>query len=143
MNKWSTSSQNKLNECDPNIIIFANEVLRVHDCSVIWGYRDEDTQNEFFHAKKSTKKFPYSKHNRYPSDAIDLAPYVPALGGITWDTEYSLYFCGLALGIADQLYFNNKIEYPIRAGVNWSTNRQQNFKTNKFRDTYHFEIYRG
>ncbi len=143
MNAWSEKSSSKLKDAHRDLIVFANEVLKVHDCTVVWTHRNETTQNSLYDDGKSTLKYPKSKHNKFPSDAIDLVPYVPELGGPTWDDEYSLYFCGLALGIADRLFRSGAMQYKIRSGLNWSTNRQKNFKTNKFRDTLHFELYRN
>lgn len=143
MNSWSKSSREKLKHAHKDIVVFANAVLEIHDCTVVWTHRTETQQNQLYADKKSTLKYPKSKHNKYPSDAIDLAPYVPELGGATWDNEYSLYFCGLALGVADSLYKAGVMQHKIRCGLNWSTDRQKNFKTNKFRDTLHFELYRG
>jgi peptidoglycan L-alanyl-D-glutamate endopeptidase CwlK len=145
MNYWSKTSKRRLLTCHREIIRFAEEVLQVHDCSVITGYRNSVEQNKLYYAtpRRSKLKYPNSKHNINPSIAIDLVPYVPQLGGPTWDNEYSLYFAGLALGVADMLFKNGQMSYKIRCGLNWSTNRQKNFKLNEFRDTLHFELYRS
>ena len=140
MNNWSKSSKKKLQECHNDLQILANEVLQVHDCTVVWGYRDEEIQNELYHEGKSQLKYPYSKHNEFPAIAIDLAPYVPSLGGATWDREYSLYFSGLVLGIADRLYKSGAMQHKIRWGGNWSTDRETSFKTVNFYDGLHFEL---
>jgi len=138
MNKWSSTSQSNLDTCSPDIIVFANAVLAVHDCTVVWGNRDEKTQNDLYDAKKSQLKYPMSRHNSFPSEAIDLVPYVPGVN--PWDTDYSYYFAGLCLGIADTLYTQGKMDKRIRWGGNWSTKRDKNFKETSFYDGLHFEL---
>lgn len=140
MNKWSTSSEEKLATCHDDLITLANTVLPIHDCTVVWGHRTEAQQEKMFAEGKSKLHYPKSKHNIYPSHAIDLVPYVPDLGGPTWDYEYSLYFAGLVLGVADMLYLKGEMQHKIRWGGNWSTNRQKNFKKVSFYDGLHFEL---
>jgi peptidoglycan L-alanyl-D-glutamate endopeptidase CwlK len=141
MNIWSKSSLEKLKTCHGDLQTLANHVLLVHDCTVVWGSRNEKQQNDMFLQGRSELKYPYSKHNQYPSIAIDLAPYVPELGGvITRDREYSLYFSGIVLGIADILYERGDINNRVRWGGNWSTKRDKNFKNTSFYDGLHYEL---
>lgn len=140
MNKWGARSLKSYNTLHTDLKILADYVLPIHDCTLFWGYRTETEQNELFNIGRSTKKYPDSKHNVYPSIAMDLIPWVKDLGGMTWDKEYSLYFSGLVLGVADCLYAVGRMNHRIRAGVNWSTDRSKNFKKNTFFDSLHFEI---
>lgn len=140
MYSWSKKSQKQYDTLHRDLQIFCDSVLRYHDCTILWGNRPKQIQNDLFSSGKSKLQYPDSKHNSLPSEAVDLIPYVPSLGGLTWDTEYSVYFCGLVLGIADMLYYDQDMKNKIRAGINWSTQRDKNFKKTGFRDTYHFEL---
>lgn len=140
MAKFSNKSQSKLDTCHPDLQLLANEVLRFHDCSVVWGHRNEAEQDLMIKRKVSKLPFPQSKHNRYPSQAMDLVAYVPSLGGIVWTIKYSLYFAGYVLATADRLYKEGKMEHRVRWGGNWSTQRDKSFTKVAFYDGYHFEL---
>lgn len=47
----------------------------IHDITVICGFRGEREQNQAFADGTSETPWPRSKHNREPSDAVDVAPY--------------------------------------------------------------------
>lgn len=51
--------------------------LLVHDITVVCGHRGQAAQHAAFTAVPPTSKldWPHSKHNAYPSLAVDLAPY--------------------------------------------------------------------
>jgi peptidoglycan L-alanyl-D-glutamate endopeptidase CwlK len=140
MYHYSKKSQAKLDTCDHDLQVLANEVLKYHDASVVWGHRNEEEQERMFRKKVSKLHFPRSKHNSYPSRAIDLVAYVPSLGGQVWTVKYSLYFAGLVLGIADMLYAQGKMTHKVRWGGNWSSKRDVSFTKVRFYDGYHFEL---
>lgn len=139
MNSWSAKSRANLATCHQDLQVLANSVLGVHDCTLVYGKRDEPTQNRLFAEKKTKKQYPDSTHNTEPlSMAMDLAPYVQGVS--MWDMEYSLYFAGLVLGMADALYQQGLMTHRIRWGGNWSTKRDRNWKLNSFYDGLHFEL---
>jgi len=138
MNQWSQSSRDKLATCHQDLQVLANAVLAVHDCKVITGHRTKEEQERMVQEGKSRVHWPNGKHNAYPSNAIDLAPYRPGMN--PWEFEYSLYFAGIVLGMADQLYATGYMSAPIRWGGNWSTQRDgRSFKDVSFYDGLHFE----
>jgi peptidoglycan L-alanyl-D-glutamate endopeptidase CwlK len=57
--------------------IDARPGLLVHDITVVCGHRGKEAQHAAFTAVPPTSKldWPDSKHNAYPSLAVDLAPY--------------------------------------------------------------------
>ncbi len=139
MRAWSQSSATKLATCHPDLRKLANAVLVFHDCQVITGHRNEQKQNQMVQEGKSKVLWPNGKHNTYPSNAIDLAPYVPNMS--PWDFEYSLYFAGLVLGTAENLLRSGRMSYAIRWGGNWSATRDgKSFKDVSFYDGLHFEL---
>lgn len=139
MNKWSQSSARKLATCHQDLQILANTVLIYHDCKVITGHRTEPEQERMVREGKSKVHWPNGKHNSLPSNAIDLAPYRP--GQNPWEYEYSLYFAGFVLGIADCLHRKGAMQHRIRWGGNWSSQRDgRSFKDVSFYDGLHFEL---
>lgn len=128
MNKFSKSSQSKLDECDERIQQVFSKVLETIDLTIVTGYRDEETQNEMHRTGKSQLKFPTGKHNLYPSLAIDTTPYP-----IDWkDRERMTLFAGFVLGTAKEMGIN------LRWGGDWDKDYQ--VKDNSFDDLLHFEI---
>lgn len=75
MPSFGQKSKKHLATCHPKIQMILNEVIKRYDCSVIWGFRDEETQNHFFAIGTSQKQWPNSKHNKNPSRAVDVVPY--------------------------------------------------------------------
>ena len=128
MPKFGTASLRRLSECDDRIQLVLNEVVRAFDCSVLCGYRDEETQNELFRSGKSHVQWPDSKHNQHPSLAVDVVPYP-----IDWsDRERFSYFAGYVMGVADQQGI------ILRWGGDW--NRDWKVRDNSFDDLPHFEL---
>lgn len=143
MRSWSERSRKRLESCHTELQLLANEVLQIHDCSVITGHRGKEDQNRMYAEGKSKLKWPNGKHNSYPSMAIDLAPYVD--GVEPWDLKYSLYFAGIVLGVADILYKQDMMQHNVRWGGNWSVIRDgkagaRTFKNTPFYDGLHFEL---
>lgn len=80
MPSFGKRSLDCLETVDPRITKVLNEAIKHYDFSVIEGYRSEEKQNEYVESGASKLKFPYSKHNKYPSLAVDIVPYP-----IDWD----------------------------------------------------------
>ncbi len=51
-----------------------HEVIKRVDCCVIEGHRDQDKQDSLVAAGFSKTKWPNSRHNSTPSEAIDVTP---------------------------------------------------------------------
>lgn len=74
----------KLASCQPELRrlveavsegIDKGECPLVQDVIVLCGFRGEQEQNEAFEKKTSKLKWPNSKHNSLPSNAVDMAPF--------------------------------------------------------------------
>lgn len=132
MPKYSRTSQNNLSTADDKLQLIFNEVIKHYDCSVLYGFRNEELQNKAYNEKKSKLKWPDSKHNSFPSKAVDVAPYYTD-DKIPWkDRERFSLFAGFVLGVASQ--FGVK----IRWGGDWNNNKKT--KDEKFWDAAHFEL---
>jgi len=128
MNKWSNTSKERLEQCDERLQALAEAVLQIHDCSVLTGHRSENAQNQAYVEGYSTIQWPYSKHNKLPSLAIDLAPFP-----IDWkNTKRFYYFAGIVMGAAKQM------NLPIRWGGDWDMDND--LDDSNFLDLVHFEI---
>lgn len=138
MNRWSETSQERLQTCDPVLQTVFNEVLHFHDCTIVFGHRNAREQDELFAAGRSQKRGGQSKHNLYPSRAVDVIPYVPHLGAITGNDpkefKYFYLFAGVVFTVLQQLSYAD----IIRWGGDWD--RDKNLNDQKFYDLYHWEL---
>lgn len=93
MFKFSKRSLNNLATADEKLQLLFNEVIKEIDCTVIYGHRTPEEQFELF--KKGRERIDgwwqvvdkskvvtnldgtikKSKHNYYPSKAVDVVPY--------------------------------------------------------------------
>ncbi len=122
---------NRLNQCDPRLQRIALEVVKDFDCTVVTGQRGRAEQNKAYKNGKSKLKFPQSKHNKTPSLAMDLAPYIKGKG-ISWDASQCYYFAGYVMRVADELGIK------IRWGGDWDGDHD--VKDQRFNDLVHFEL---
>ena len=128
MPRFSKRSTVKLLSCDEQLIVLFNEVIKTYDCSILCGHRGEQAQNEAFKNNRSSLAWPESKHNLYPSIAVDVAPYP-----INWNDSGRFYmFAGYVKRIAEELNIS------IRYGGDWNSDT---FTTDQqFNDLVHFEL---
>ena len=128
MPKFGKRSMGRLNTCDEDLIALFQEVVKYFDCSVLEGHRGEEKQNKYFNEGKSKLKYPEGRHNKKPSNAVDVVPYP-----VDWeDREQMSYFAGFVKGVA------YKMGIPIRWGGDWNNNND--LKDNNFDDLPHFEV---
>ena len=128
MPKFSNRSRENLSTCDPRLQKLFWEVIKTFNCTIIQGHRNEIQQNEYYKNGRSKLQWPKSKHNRWPSLAVDVAP-----SPINWqDTNRFYYFSGYVKGIARMM------EIPIRWGGDWDDDT--NTFEERFKDLVHFEL---
>ena len=131
MPKFSKNSMKKLETCHPDLQRLALEVVKHFDCTVVCGHRTEDEQLEAVLSNNSKVMWPNSRHNSYPSEGIDLAPYI-AGKGISWNAGQCYYFAGYVMKTAIELGIK------IRWGGDWD--RDMDVNDQKFNDLVHFEL---
>lgn len=141
MPSFSKKSLHQLSTCDPRWKDILKRVVRYYDCTVIQGHRGEAEQNQYFYTGRSKVKFPNSKHNTYPSLAVDVAPYIkgrgipwPQIGSRTYvkDSWEFVYFAGHLVATA------RAMGHEVRWGGDWDKNHI--LQDNKFDDLVHFEL---
>lgn len=123
---------------DPRLIVLVDDVIAFvpakFDFSLVCGFRDRAAQSRAFAEKKSTKRWPDSKHNVSLPDgtpcslAVDVSPY-PA------DYADSLRIARL-IGIFDARAIS--IGIPIRCGVDFSGDGRS--RDERFIDAWHIEL---
>jgi len=119
MNKFSKRSLAKLETCHEDLQRLFNEVIKRQDCTVLSGTRDEETQNKLFDEGRSKLRYPKSKHNSFPSAAVDVVFYP-----IDWnDIPKHIDFMNLVKRIAEEM------DIDIQAGGDWK----------HFKDYVHYE----
>jgi len=101
MPNFGKQSENNIITLHPVWPIILREVIKIYDFSVICGHRGKIEQNFAFSSGNSHVKWPNSKHNVYPSLAVDVAPYYRTRPHIRWK-EYNefYYLAGLIIGVA-------------------------------------------
>lgn len=80
-----------LNTCTPGIVAVLNKGIERADFTVLCGHRGEAAQDAAFAGKRSTKQWPDSEHNEYPSPAADVAPWYRSDPYIDWRTDTALW----------------------------------------------------
>jgi peptidoglycan L-alanyl-D-glutamate endopeptidase CwlK len=136
MFRFSKISRERLRTCHEDLIILCNEIIKHYDCTVVCGHRSKKEQDEAYNKGYSQLKWPNSKHNIFPSHAVDLVAYESH--GLDWGTLQSAYFAGFVMGIANQFYYDGKIKHKIRCGIDWDMDNDIN--DTKFFDAAHFEL---
>jgi len=107
-------------------------VIRYFDITIIEGYRNKVDQNKAFQLSRSRVKYPHGKHNKEPSQAVDVAPWIQGKTTNWNDTEMFHYMAGRIMATADSLGIK------LRWGADW--NRNQYSGDEKFLDMVHFEL---
>ena len=131
MPKFSFSSKTFLASCHPDLQRLFNRVVETFDCTIVEGRRSKSRQTRLYNIGKSRVRYPNSRHNKDPSMAVDVAPYLN--GKVSWDTRHCLYFAGFVMGTASVFGLH------IRYGGDWN----QNFEVitdQTFQDLCHFEL---
>jgi hypothetical protein len=101
MKELSQESLEKLGTCSSELQRLFMEVSKYSPCTVVCGFRNEEDQNALFNSGNSEKKFPNSKHNVFPSLAVDVIPYDEQSQYPS--RERLNFFGGYVIGVADQL----------------------------------------
>ncbi|MBU0847348.1 M15 family metallopeptidase [Patescibacteria group bacterium] len=138
MFNFSNVSKKRLETCHKDLQTICNELIKAYDFTIICGHRGEKKQNEAFNKGASKLKFPKSKHNKMPSLAVDIAPFIG--GKISWKTDHCKFLASLFMEIAKKLKEQEKITSIIRWGGDWDMDGDTS--DNRFNDLVHFEIYK-
>ena len=131
MPAFSQRSKARLETCHPDLQRLMNKVVERYDISIICGHRGREEQEEAFRTGKSKARFGQSKHNSYPSKAVDVVPW-PFKADDWNDSNYFSHMAGYIRAVADELGIR------IRWGGDWNNNRRTSDES--FLDMPHFEL---
>ncbi len=143
MPKFSQKSLKKLYTCHPDLQEVFQEVVKHFDCTIISGHRSSEEQRELYKKGRSisgpkvTYKDGYnkrSKHNYYPSLAVDVVPYPID----SKNTDRMKLFIGFVLGIATELKEQGIIFHEIVSGIDWD--KDTFIHDHEFQDHPHFQM---
>jgi peptidoglycan L-alanyl-D-glutamate endopeptidase CwlK len=130
MPKFSKTSLDRLDTCHPKLKGILNKAIAFIDFTIVCGHRNELDQNQAFAENKSDLKYPDSKHNKMPSEAVDVAFWDGK--GLVWDIRQAAFLAGYIKATADGMGIK------IRLGGDWD--RDYNITDEKFIDMPHIEL---
>lgn len=135
MPEFSKMSEIRFATLDPRLQNILREAIKTVDFTILCGHRGEEEQNEAFQRGTSKLKYPHSKHNPLPSQAVDLAPWFPDIK-IDWkDSKAFARLAGYIQRIADEQ------GTKIRWGGDWDGDWRS--LDERFIDLPHFELVGG
>jgi peptidoglycan L-alanyl-D-glutamate endopeptidase CwlK len=136
MYKYSQRSKNNLATASEPLQILFNEVIKKVDVTVIYGHRNKQEQELMVSQGYSKLNFPNSKHNSWPSQAVDVAPYP-----IDWnDLQRFANTAKIIFETWNELKAEGKVKGFIRWGGNWKTVYDESWKQVKWLDMPHWEL---
>lgn len=143
MYSFSKKSKFNLSTCHKDIQLILNELIKFYDFSVIEGHRTLETQQQYFKDGKSKLDGvnQLSKHQSYPSMAVDIIPYkknTNAFSGHEKDDRRFYMMMGMVKAISHKLLEEGKISHKVRFGLDWDSD--DTFRDQTFDDLPHFEL---
>lgn len=141
--KFGKRSLDNLSTIEDDLKTILKELIKVYDFSIIEGHRSTETQKKYYREGKSTldgvtRK---SKHQSYPSRAVDLMPYkkgTNAFSGNELDNRRFYMMMGMLKVIAIRLKEEGKITHSVRFGLDWDSD--ETFRDQTFHDLPHVEL---
>ena len=113
---------------DSRLQAIVDRAIEVFDFTITEGHRSNARQDLLFSQGKSQLRGGQSKHNTFPSRAMDLAPYP-----IVWrESERFYVLAGVIFAVA------NELGIRIRWGGDWD--RDWDLYDSSFLDLPHFEL---
>ena len=128
MPNFGRTSKKRLETCHPKLQKVMKEVIKHVDCTILCGHRGEKEQNEAVATGHSNVVWQNGRHNKYPSNAVDVAPWP-----LDWqDYERFTLFAGFVLGIAKSM------DIELIWGNDWDGDFET--KDTNLKDYPHFEL---
>lgn len=124
----SKLSLQRLETCDQRLQDVVKAAIKRIDFTVLCGFRNKQDQNDAFERGFSKVKWPNGRHNKQPSQAVDLAPYP-----IDWRNLDR--FKAMMMIVKDE---GAKLNVPLRFGMDF--NQNDIIGDDKFIDWPHVEI---
>lgn len=136
--EYSSTSLARFRTLHPDLQQILTLALQLgFDHAIVCGHRGEEEQTQAYESGNSTVRWPNSKHNKFPSLAVDVAPWYPGIKDL-WNAEHCRTFAGVILCIAETLRVAGEIEHEVRWGGDWNRNGDQ--QDQNLDDLVHFEL---
>jgi len=133
MATFGDASRRRLATAHPDLIRWAERLILRFDFTLVCGHRNKADQEEAFRNGKSKVHYPNSRHNFYPSLALDLAPWDQYRGVIDWDhPERFILLAGMGLELGREM------DLPITWGGDWDNDTFM--RDHSFKDYPHFQL---
>jgi peptidoglycan L-alanyl-D-glutamate endopeptidase CwlK len=138
---YSKKSKAALNSAHPDLQKLFNEVIKIHDCTIIFGKRTLEEQQKLFAQGRTipgkivTNCDGINKKSKHQDGlAVDVAPYFGKENlKIDWsDREKFVHFAGIVKGVASQLGIK------MRWGGDWDSDNELHDQT--WMDLPHYEL---
>ena len=135
--KYSIKSETELSTCHPKLQRLFRAILEDGlDHSITNGHRGKEEQDEAVATGHSKTPYPLSKHNKFPSRAIDAMPYPVEWAALDRGDDLAIIKVGVFAGYV--LCKAKSLGIKLRWGGDWDMDndvRDQNFN-----DWPHFEL---
>lgn len=132
-----------LETCHPDLKLIAEEALKISqvDFGIREGFRTLEKQQEYFEtgASQCDGIIKKSKHQAFPSMAMDIRVYVADKPKLTYSVIYLSYLGGVITSVARKLLSEGKICHSIRWGYNWDSDNEIG-TDQTFQDMPHYEL---
>ena len=125
--KFGKRSMRVLKTLHPDLQAVLLYAIEFYDFSLLEGHRTKAVQNMYYDQKKSKLKFPRSKHNKTPSEAVDLTPYPIDWKDLNRFRALVFFIKGIGAGMGIE----------IRLGIDWNDNLKAD---QSFVDAPHIEL---
>jgi peptidoglycan L-alanyl-D-glutamate endopeptidase CwlK len=134
MPEFSKQSRSKLETCHQDLQTVFHYVVQTRDCTVVYGHRTPEEQFELFKKGRAEVDGRWkivkpqhvvtykdgmedpSRHNSYPSEAIDVVPYPEMWSSIDAFRQFGNYVKGVISMMLKYGTIENYIEY----GGDWN-----------------------
>lgn len=131
--KFGTRSLDKLYDVNYGLQSIMQAAINtgIMDFSITEGHRGKAEQNRYYKYGKSKVQWPKGKHNKIPSEAVDVVPFIN--GKASWNKLHCCVLAGVVLACA------SKLGISVRWGGNWDMDGEP-ITDQDFQDLVHFEI---
>lgn len=138
MHTFSKDSEAALATVHPDLEQVLRTAIQIKDFAVIEGHRGEQAQHAAFVSGASKVDWPLGKHNKTPSEAVDVRPYDTVTHQLVPWARTDEYI--LLAGIIQACAF--LLNIPIRWGHDWNRNMMMTDEGGKLVDMPHYELVR-
>lgn len=137
MYRYGARSLSVLDTLHPDLQALCLTLIRFKDTALIEGHRSNERQQELLDEGKTKLGPGRSKHNRNPSEAVDMLPW--PFSSDDWNDRNKFHLhAGYVLAVADQLHSDGVMGRKVRWGGDWDKDWETS--DNVFDDFPHFEL---